>query len=125
MGDALNCWHCGKPLGELLLPLSRRETCRHCAADLHCCRFCRHYDPAVAGGCREERAEQVNDRTRANFCDYLAPRGDAFQGASVDDRAARAQLAELFGDAPPADPSLSAEEKARAELERLFGGGDS
>ena len=128
MSQPFNCWKCGAALA-LLLPLSRREECPHCGADLHCCRFCREFDPGVAGQCREERAEEVNDKTRANFCDYLRPDPDAQRPAARSDaERARAELAELFGDAPaspaaaqPSDAPPSEAERALAELRRLFG----
>jgi len=131
MSDPLSCWKCGAVL-ELLLPLSRREECPACGADLHCCRFCRHFDPRVAGQCREERAEEVTDKARANFCDYIEPNPHAYDGAKSSDAAARAQLAELFGEAPVADVQdakdagetpVSEADRAMEELKRLFGEG--
>lgn len=126
MTEALKCWKCGVELGGLLLPLSRREECPACGADLHTCRFCSHYAPARAGGCDEERAEEVFDKERANFCDFLEPDPGAHRPAGNAGAAqVRAQLAELFGEAPPeaGGEALSDAERAQAELERLFGGG--
>jgi len=97
--DEPRCWQCGHPLEGLILPVSRREACRDCQAEIHVCRQCRHYHARVAGQCREERAEDVSDKQRANFCDYFAFRPDAWE--PVDD---------------------SAEARARADLEALFGG---
>jgi hypothetical protein len=118
-GPGLVCWKCGAELKGVILPLSRREVCAACNAEQHVCKLCRHYDPRVAGMCREERAETVSDKERANFCDYFAP----MAGACKPARAAGAEAAEaLFGGtAGPAAPSPA--DKARAELEKLFGGG--
>lgn len=121
----LVCWKCGAPLGQLPMPLSRLETCRACGAEIHCCRACEFYEPRWRRGCREERAEDVSDRERANFCDYIRLRPDACQ-PRPDTAAsrARAELDALFGGgepAAPADAAPSAEARARAELERLFG----
>ncbi len=67
----VRCWHCGGSIEHVLLPLSRTEECPHCGRDLHVCRMCRFYDPAVSNACREPVAERVTDKTRANFCGYL------------------------------------------------------
>ena len=53
---------------------------------------------AVAKHCREPIAEEVSDKTRANFCDYFKPRPKAF-----------------------IPPDTAAIDNSRAELERLFG----
>lgn len=110
------------------MPLSRREECPQCRAELHVCRMCKHYDPRVSDHCREERAEAVSDATRANFCDYFALSADAWRDdKSPGQSAAKAKLDALFGgsagDTPQnaADAPLTKEEIARRELERLFG----
>ena len=131
MPGQLVCWKCGAGLQGLILPMSRREECAAWGADQHVCRLCQHFAPQRAGQCTEDRAEDVVDKERANFCDYFAPRENAFRGAAgggaaSGDAVARAQLAELFGDEPPpeATDGLSPEDAAKAEFERLFGGGD-
>jgi len=60
--------------------------------------MCEFYDTSVAKHCRETVAEEVKDKTRANFCDYFRPTTAAYR---------------------PGD--LSVADKARAELEALFG----
>ncbi len=98
MAHDLVCWKCGAGLASLTLPLSRRDECPRCRAELHVCRMCADYDEHVAKKCREPIAEEVSDKTRANFCDYFAPRGGAFVArdtAAADQ--ARDQLAKLFG----------------------------
>jgi hypothetical protein len=93
----LVCWKCGASLAHLSLPLSRRDECSSCRAELHACRLCRFHDPAVAKACREPVAEEVRDKTRANFCDHFAPVAGAHQGVSGEAEAARAALESLFG----------------------------
>jgi hypothetical protein len=98
MGHGLVCWKCGTDLEALTLPLSRRDECAHCRAELHVCRMCVEYDERVAKHCREPTAEEVNDKQHANFCDYFRPRPNAWvrpDAASVD--SARAELDRLFG----------------------------
>lgn len=126
----MQCWKCGEHLKNLLLPFSRYEECSICKADLHVCLSCRSYDPATADGCREDRADFVLDKDKANFCDFFRPDPQAFRPR--DDaaaRTARAKLAALFGEGePPQDapevPPVSEADRALAELKRLFGDKD-
>lgn len=125
------CWKCGAELKELILPLSRREECPACRAELHVCRMCEWYDPRVADHCREDRAETVCDATRANFCDYYKLSANTFSRKdTAKQTVAKAELEALFGggDSKPdqagttgADESLSKEEAAKRELAKLFG----
>jgi hypothetical protein len=98
MAHGLVCWKCGADLAHLSLPLSRRDECARCRAELHVCRLCVDYDASVARHCREPTAEEVSDKTRANFCDFFVPRPSAYVATDQ-----------------------SAAERARSELERLFG----
>ncbi|HEX7027657.1 MAG TPA: hypothetical protein VF268_10480 [Gammaproteobacteria bacterium] len=129
------CWKCGVELKELILPLSRREECPDCRAELHVCRMCEWYDPRVSDHCREERAEAVSDATRANFCDYFKLSTNTFsEKQTVKQTAAKAELEALFGGgdvkdnnerkATDGDEALSKEEAAKRELARLFGEDD-
>lgn len=125
------CWKCGTQLKHVLLPFSRYEECSVCKADLHVCLSCQHYDPRINDACREDRAEFVLDKDKANFCDYFKVNPKAYR--RKDDREAelaRRKLAELFGETPAeptevssANPQSEAE-KALAELKRLFGDDD-
>lgn len=124
----MQCWKCGSELKNLLLPFSRYEECSVCKADLHACLACRHYDPSVSDACREDRADFVLDKDKANFCDFYKP--DPRAHKPTDDsaaREARAKLAALFGEGAAddeqtttADPQSEAD-RALAELQRLFG----
>ena len=124
----MQCWKCGTELKNLLLPFSRYEECSTCKADLHVCIACRSYDSTAANACREDRADFVLDKDKANFCDYFKPNPSPFikqDDASVI--AARQKLAELFGEEPVEDGEQqtatpqSESDKALAELKRLFG----
>jgi len=94
----LRCWKCGASLADYTLPLRRLEECRACNAELHVCRMCEFYDTTVARHCRETIAEEVKDKLRANFCDYFRPTPSAYRpdGTSAADRA-KAELEALFG----------------------------
>ena len=98
MPHDLVCWKCGAALAALTLPLSRRDECPRCRAELHVCRMCVEYDVAYPKYCREPIAEDVSDRTRSNFCDYFKPRADAYvPGDAGDAERARRELEQLFG----------------------------
>ena len=82
----------------------------------------------INDACREDRAEFVLDKDKANFCDYFRVNVHAYKRKDTSEAAqARRKLAELFGetvdDAPePESTSPQTEaEKALAELQRLFG----
>jgi len=93
------CYRCGESLAQLSLPLSRRDQCPACSADLHVCRMCQYFDASVTRQCREDGAEDVTEKARPNFCDWYKPSSSAFdpsQQSAADD--ARDALAALFGD---------------------------
>jgi hypothetical protein len=93
----LDCWKCGASLATLTLPLRRLEECPKCRAELHVCRMCVDYDTRIAKHCREPTAEEVSDKTRANFCDFFKPRAGAY-----------------------VPPNTGEVDRARVELEKLF-----
>lgn len=98
MAHDLVCWKCGASLAALSLPLLRLDACTACRAELHVCRLCVEYDTSVAKHCREPTAEEVRDKERANFCDHFKPRPGAFNpsGTAAADKA-RSELDKLFG----------------------------
>lgn len=94
----LLCYRCGYDLSELSLPLSRLDLCPSCSTELHACRMCSFYDPAVAKACREDDAEEVKEKERANFCDYFKPAPDRYDAAGHAASTSAAAAAEaLFG----------------------------
>jgi hypothetical protein len=125
----LVCWKCGASLADYTLPLRRLEECRACGAELHVCKLCEWYSIAVAKHCREPIAEEVKDKERANFCDYFKPRPGAWSDAGTTAAAqAKTDLEALFGakatSAPGSTPvqgAPAATDRARAELDALFG----
>ena len=113
---SLQCWKCGASLAGMLLPLSLRETCPSCRADLHVCKMCRHYDAHRSGQCRELAAERVADKTRVNDCGWFVPRPEAYKGGGAAmAQASRGALDALF--AIQADANQTGAEQA--------GGGES
>jgi len=94
---ALDCWNCGAPLPDLILPIGRAEYCRACRAEIHVCRTCRFYDTRKANQCAEPVAEPVQNKERANFCGYFEPVAGRFRPAPAPDGDARLALEALFG----------------------------
>jgi len=130
--QVLYCWQCGTALPDVPLPVSRRESCPSCDADLHVCRQCEFYDTSAAKDCREPVADEVVDKERANACDYFRPRFGVMGTENDEAAAARAKLSALFGEPTGGDPlkqdvekkqkeSESEAEAARRKLEALFG----
>ena len=127
----LSCWKCGASLDGVPLPISRMGECLSCRAELHVCLLCEFYDTSVAEDCREPMAQEVKDKTRANFCEYFYPRpGADTQSSGSAAVAASAELDALFGSGSatgdtPGDAETtsvdSPEEKARRDLDSLFG----
>ena len=116
----LQCYRCGESLAALTLPLSRLDECPSCSVHLHCCRLCVYYDPQVPEQCTEDDAEEVKNKTGANFCDYFKPAGGRFDAADTAE-AARAQqsLDELFGDGETGDDK-PADDDPLSDAEDLF-----
>jgi len=99
MSHNLVCLRCGGSLSALSLPLSRRDQCPECSADLHVCKMCIYFDKSVPRQCREDGAEDVTDKDRPNFCDWFKPSDTAFDSAAnTEADAAKDALAALFGD---------------------------
>lgn len=94
-----HCHKCGWEWTLAALP-GRSESCHGCGADLRVCLNCSHYDPRVAHQCRERRAEPVQEKHMANFCEWFDFIRRDWQGAATDAREAKARdaLKKLFGD---------------------------
>ena len=94
-----HCHNCG---WEYRLPGNpgRVETCHQCGADLKVCLNCIHYDRAVAEQCRERRADLVQEKHMANFCEYFDMKKGVWAGKGANRREdeARERLKKLFGD---------------------------
>ena len=125
----LSCWKCGASLDGVPMPISRLSECLSCRAELHVCRLCEFYDTRVAQACREPLAEEVKDKTRANFCEHFYPRPGAYTAEGAPSQPPSEALASLFGDAPAGDsrdPAAGAENQEESEppvrdpLEDLF-----
>ncbi len=117
MSTELVCWQCGASLKTQPQPLGRRAECLACGAELHVCRLCRHYDTGKAKQCRERAADEVSNKTRANFCDWFQARSGAFAADTSGQTRERQTLDSLFDGEDAAKPSVD----SRSELDKLFG----
>ena len=119
--DPLVCWKCGALLAAEPLPLARAAECPSCHADLHVCRLCEFYDPALAKSCREPVADAVQDKVRANFCGYFQPRPHAFTVRDMQPvQDARNGLDALFGDDSTPVSEGNGTGPTRQSLDKLF-----
>ena len=94
-----HCWKCGTEY-KLSSSPGRSETCE-CGADLKVCLNCVSYDPKVAYQCRDRRADPVEEKHLANYCEYFEFIRRVYvpkeQDASRENKA-RDQLKKLLGD---------------------------
>lgn len=65
-----HCYNCGRPLVLSGVP-GRSEVCPSCREYLRVCFNCAHWDPHLAYQCDDRRAEEVEDKTKGNFCEYF------------------------------------------------------
>jgi hypothetical protein len=93
-----HCWKCGREY-KLAGSPGRSETCE-CGADVKVCLNCVSYDTKVAYQCRDRRADPVEGKHLANYCEY-------FEFARRD--------------YVPQEQEVSREAKARDQLRRLLG----
>src|SRR5262245_52319746 len=75
------CAACG---AVLPVATSSLEQCPNCAAALHACRQCAHFDAGRRFECAEPIAERVADKNAANGCVSFALRVTVEQDASPD-----------------------------------------
>jgi hypothetical protein len=85
--------------------------------------MCVNFAPRLPTQCKEQDAPEVRDKAGANFCDYFKPSASAFDaaGRAAEDRA-RADLDALFGKsgAAAADKPKPSVDDARKSAEALF-----
>lgn len=97
-----HCWKCGTEY-KLSGSPGRSETCERCGADLKVCLNCASYDLRSAYQCRDRRAEPVEEKASANYCEYFemvrrefVKKEDAFSASRESQ--ARDVLKKLLGD---------------------------
>jgi len=129
MAHGLSCWKCGASLEALSLPLRRLDECKACHSELHVCRMCVEYDTRVAKHCREPTAEEVRDKTQANFCDHFKPKVGAYVAPNTAECAGPPSAATTATSSATQTPSVRADtvredlDEARATMTGLADAG--
>ena len=65
----MNCAFCHNEITETRIHI--RDECPACGRDLHICLTCEFYDPNAYRQCRESIREPVQDKEKANYCDFF------------------------------------------------------
>ena len=91
----MNCFHCGGQI-EVKERVGFRDRCPACDRPLHACLNCGLHDPAYNNQCRENQAERVVDKDRANFCEYFLAATAKRPASQERAKDPRAQLDALF-----------------------------
>ena len=80
----MNCAHCHRKISEPKIYF--RDECPACGRDLHICINCEFYDQSAYRQCRETIKDPVQDKEKANYCDFFraAKTGSAQDNAEND-----------------------------------------
>lgn len=65
----MNCVFCHKEITATRVYF--RDECPECGGDIHICLNCEFYDPHAYRQCRESIREPVQDKEKANYCDFF------------------------------------------------------
>jgi rRNA maturation protein Nop10 len=81
----MKCAFCHEEIAETKIHI--RDECPACGRDLHICLNCEFYDANAYRQCRESIRELIQDKEKANFCDFFrAAKSDtADTGKESDD----------------------------------------
>ena len=89
----MRCAYCHKVIKVIKVHI--RDECPGCGRDLHTCFNCEFYDRDAYRQCRESIKEPVQDKERANFCDFFRATDKAAVKADRESDA-RKKLDDLF-----------------------------
>lgn len=68
MRTVSRCAACGVVLPALSEPLGQ---CPKCGAELHSCKQCQHFDPAIRYECTEPIEKRIADKAARNECEFF------------------------------------------------------
>ncbi len=71
--EVVRCHNCGRSV-QAFGAITPETSCPNCAAPLHCCRACRHFDTGARWECRAEIPERVPDKGKVNSCTLFEAR---------------------------------------------------
>ena len=89
------CFKCGTA-EDFADRVPLRAECGKCGEDLHVCKCCQFWDVKVYNECRETQAEVVQDKERANRCDYFQPGAGGGKSSGSSKDALKAAAEALF-----------------------------
>jgi hypothetical protein len=93
---SLQCHKCGKTLSDTYkILVSRSDTCPDCMADIRACKMCQFYDAKSYNECREPVADRIQDKEKANFCDYFKI-GSSYNDPEKERQELKARAEALF-----------------------------
>lgn len=110
--ETVRCAECGQDLSTAF-DVQMDSKCPKCAADLHTCRNCRHFDTASRFECSQSIKERVGKKAAANRCLLFKARSIVVKELGQASAAPPAAPAGLSSTSQPAN-------EARTALERLF-----
>lgn len=67
-GHARTCYKCGAEWEGFGQPRPR-QVCRSCAASLHCCMNCHHFDRELSNSCTLPGTTYIGEREAQNYCE--------------------------------------------------------
>jgi len=71
--EVMRCPNCGRNV-VAFGAVGFESLCPHCAAPLHACRACRHFDTSARWECRAPIAASVPEKSKANTCTHFEAR---------------------------------------------------
>ena len=71
--EVVRCHNCGRNT-DGVGAIGVETRCSHCAAPLHCCRTCRHFDSSARYQCRVTIEKPVGNKIEANTCGQYSAR---------------------------------------------------
>ena len=109
---ASRCYNCSTTLAG---DTNWKGNCPKCAAALHCCKQCSHFEPATRFQCRKPVPVRIAIKDQSNECDLFQPRVTVAR-----DAASSAQTPASNGNYAPKSVEPRAANDARAAFDNLF-----
>lgn len=105
---ASRCYNCATTLPH---DVDWKGKCPKCAADLHCCKQCSHFEPSTRFQCLKPIPVRIAVKDQANECELFSPRVTVARDAAPANNNHHASPVAQ----PPRNPS-----DARAAFDNLF-----
>ena len=89
----MKCAFCKGEISAVTIHI--RDECPACGGDLHICLTCEFYDANAYRQCRETIREPVQDKEKANYCDFFRPSKRNAAGTTAENDSLK-KLNDLF-----------------------------